>query len=278
MISSPLQQLNLNDNRLDDLTGVETFTRLEGLSAERNQLRDISAVTAVAGLKSLNLRQNDVSDISNISGLTSLETLIVDGNEIATLDSLAGLKQLKILVLGSSVQVLTADGQAPPPPRILDNPIRDARALTSLPTFSNPFVSKDQLSVRFTIFPDTGDAGGAMLDALAAGQDAGTLIEGSAVRVATSTEFTFTPIGGGQSEPIRFMGGIMPNELEPVLWAAVLFPARKKIGIALVPPATPTESLDRTAAAKRISANKIQVLGPALIGFPMEIMVEAKAV
>lgn len=34
-----------------------------------------------------------------------------------------------------------------------------------------------------------------------------------------------------EPEALRFVGGMAENTLEPVLWAAVLLPRRKKIGV-----------------------------------------------
>jgi hypothetical protein len=276
MLASPLRQIDLSGNQLDDLAGIDTFTRLESLGAERNRLRDISAIASLAGLKALQLRKNQVSDIQPIAGLTELQTLIIDGNQVETLDALAGLKQLRVLLLGASIPVSTVEGQPSPPPDITDNPIHDARALGHLKSFANPFVLFDRLLVRLTTLPDLADAGGAALDALAAGQDAGTLEEGEALRVGVSTEFRFTSANGVEPEALRFIGGLLENSLEPMLWTAVLLPKRKKIGIAFVSPTTPSQSLDRTHFARKIAANKLQILGPALLGIPPEIVVEVR--
>ena len=277
MIASPLQTLELQDNTLDDLDGIQTFTRLESLNAADNKLRDITMLAGLAGLRGLNLRQNQIEDIGVLTGLNRMQSLLIDGNRIQSLEPLRGKTELGILVLGASLPVSTVEGQPPPPPRITDNPIREARALASLPRLANPFIAADRLTVRLTLLPDAGDAGGAVLTELAAGREAGVLIEGVATRIANSTEFRFVANGAAAPEPLKFIGILAPDDLEPVSWVGVLLRNRRKIGVAAAPPATPAETLDRRALAQRVMANRFALFPLALLGMPMEIVVEAKA-
>jgi hypothetical protein len=278
MIASPLQKLELHDNLLDDLGGIETFTRLEGINAERNKLRDITMLAGLAGLRSLNLRQNDIEDISALAGLNRLQSLILDGNRIRSLEPLRGKTELAILILGASLPVSTVEGQPTPPPKITDNPIRDGRALASLPRLTNPFIAADRLTVRLTLFPDAGDDAGAVLNQLAAGQDAGTLIEGVATRIGDSTEFRFLANGAEASEPLKFVGILVDSGLEQVNWVGVFLRDRRKMGVAAVRPSTPGETLDRRTFAQRVASNLLALFPIALLGMPMEIMIEAKAI
>jgi hypothetical protein len=277
MIASPLQTLELQENVLDDLGGIETFTRLESLNAAQNKLRDITMLAGLAGLRGLNLRQNQLEDLGAIAGLNRLQSLVVDGNRVQSLEPLRGKTELGILILGASLPVSTVEGQPPPPPKITDNPIREARALASLPRLANPFIAADRLTVRLTVLPDMGDAGGAVLTELAAGRDAGVLIEGVATRIGNSTEFRFVANGAAAPEPLKFIGILAPDDLEPVSWVGVLLRNRRQIGVAAAPPSTPAETLDRRTLAQRVMANRFALFPLALLGMPMEIVVEAKA-
>jgi hypothetical protein len=278
MIASPLQKIELQNNLLDDLGGIETFTRLEAINTEHNKLRDITVLAGLAGLRSLNLRQNEIEEIGALAGLNRLQSLFLDGNRIQSLEPLRGKTELSILILGASLPVSTVEGEPAPPPKITDNPIRDGRALASLPRLANPFIAADRLTVRLTLLPEAG--GGPpleVLNQLAAGQDAGTVIEGIATRLGDSTEFQFIPNGAGAAERMRFAGIVAGTEFDPVSWVGVLLRDRRKIGVAAAPTSTPRETLDRRAFAQRVLPNPFSLLPIALIGMPPEILVEARA-
>ena len=73
-------------------------------------------------------------------------------------------------------------------PVVVDAP-KIGRALANLPRLANPFIAADRLTVRLTLFPDAGDGAKAVLNQLAAGQDAGTLIDGFVVVDRSGRQF-----------------------------------------------------------------------------------------
>ena len=63
--------------------------RLENLDLADNQITDISALSGLRRLEVLDLRTNDVTDTALLSEMTHLKNLYVRGN-----DNLSNLKQL----------------------------------------------------------------------------------------------------------------------------------------------------------------------------------------
>lgn len=98
-----LVQLDVANNTLTSLDGIECFVGLERLCCSRNHLKRIdSALCSVRTLRYLDLSGNFVAHIpKRIAGLELLETLNLSGN------SLSSLKEVDVLSTLTNLQVLT---------------------------------------------------------------------------------------------------------------------------------------------------------------------------
>lgn len=96
--ATPIQNLNgleildLSFNQLTDLEIASPF--LKELNVEGNRLYDLSFVRDLDDLMKLDLRDNEFSDLSPLADLTSLTHLNIRGNQIKSIDALAGLANL----------------------------------------------------------------------------------------------------------------------------------------------------------------------------------------
>ena len=224
MIDAPLRKIRAEKTRLDDLTGLEGFSRLELLQHDFGRLRDIGALASAAGLRVLLVRGNQIADLAPLRAVTNLETLCVEGNKIQTLDPLRELHALSAVVIGRDD--FRGDGEGEPD--FMDNPIVDARALGELPRLSNPLTSASQL--RLKLFDDQG-----------------VLQEtGPATRIGNTNRFQFTSDGHGDSEQVLVAGlkewtdlNIFPT---PIVVTAVHF-ATRGLAVACTQPDDRSKSL-----------------------------------
>ena len=85
--------------RIQDLTGLEAFKKLEKVSLLDNEIEDISPLQDLVNLKHLNLGANSIKDISALKGLKKLEYLYIWNNNITDISPLQDLTELKELSL-----------------------------------------------------------------------------------------------------------------------------------------------------------------------------------
>ncbi len=79
-----LQGLDLDDNELDTLRGIERLPRLRWLSVKDNKITDISALAGIR-LDTLDLRDNQISDVRPLAHLLDAESfpeLNLSGNPV----------------------------------------------------------------------------------------------------------------------------------------------------------------------------------------------------
>ena len=122
-----LNELNLTDNFISDLSPLAGLTNLEKLYLGANQVSDLSPLAGLTNLELLWLWNNQISDLSPLAGLTNLEWLGLAGNQISDLSPLAGLTNLKWLFL-------------------LDNQISDLSPLAGLMDLFGLYLSENQIS------------------------------------------------------------------------------------------------------------------------------------
>lgn len=87
-------KLDVFDNGLTSLPGIEYFTGLTDLYCDSNQLTELD-LTGLTSLKTLNCRNNDLTEL-DVNGLTNLMTLRCYENQLAELDvtTLSNLNKL----------------------------------------------------------------------------------------------------------------------------------------------------------------------------------------
>jgi len=75
-----IQGLNLSNNNIKDLDGIENFTNLRTLNMNNNKIRSIKNIEKLKELRFVSFRNNNVSEIEEIKELTKLEYLDLSGN------------------------------------------------------------------------------------------------------------------------------------------------------------------------------------------------------
>lgn len=97
-----LRSLDLSNNAISDLTPLAGMTKLEQFRAERNQIRELSPLAGLSNLYDLSLTGNEITDISALEGLSCLNQVDLINNRITDLSPLAGKEELiKLNVYGN---------------------------------------------------------------------------------------------------------------------------------------------------------------------------------
>jgi len=127
-------KLNLYDNQLTDLKGLEKLTQLTQLSLYNNQLTDLTGLEKLTQLRTLHLGGNPLTDLTRLEKLTQLTYLSISNSQLTKLtDGVEKLTQLENLDLG-------------------DNKLTDVKGLkkltnlTTLFLFNNPALTKAQIA------------------------------------------------------------------------------------------------------------------------------------
>lgn len=94
--------LNLNSNKLQDISDVGKLTKLDALNLSENNISDISKIANLKSLKWLDLKFNKISEISAIQNMLILVKLYLDSNIISNINSLKKLPELKELTLSGN--------------------------------------------------------------------------------------------------------------------------------------------------------------------------------
>ena len=97
-----LRSLDLNDNRIADVTALGPLTILEDLTLNGNNVSDVSALGQLTALKQLRLSNNRVMDVSALGRLTALEELRLGNNRISDATALGSLTALRELHIGDN--------------------------------------------------------------------------------------------------------------------------------------------------------------------------------
>lgn len=92
--------LMADHNKITSLKGIENMTELIGLTAFDNQISDIGALSGASGIRYLDLGKNQLRDISPIAQMQSGRfALLLDDNQISNLSALPVDNEYEALVL-----------------------------------------------------------------------------------------------------------------------------------------------------------------------------------
>ena len=98
-----LQRLELDNNRIADLTPLADLTNLKTLVLRNNQIADVSPLAQSTTLQVLMLTSNQrIADVSPLASLTNLRWLCLTENLVADVSPLASLASLERLWLTSN--------------------------------------------------------------------------------------------------------------------------------------------------------------------------------
>ncbi len=97
---SIIEELNLENNNLTSIDGIENFTSLNTLHLENNSINELKPLLPLKKLERLYLRRNKITEIKDINNLNHLKVLDLSENEISKISSLSELIELEVLDLG----------------------------------------------------------------------------------------------------------------------------------------------------------------------------------
>ncbi|MCJ8272266.1 MAG: hypothetical protein MJK04_23055, partial [Psychrosphaera sp.] len=89
---SALQWLNLQENAIDNLSGLETLSNLKTLVLDDNLITDLTRLSGLGKLETLSLSNNLFSDLSPLYGLTNLKKVYVRNNPNLSCEQIELLK------------------------------------------------------------------------------------------------------------------------------------------------------------------------------------------
>ena len=81
-LGKTLEELDLYDNLIKDISGLDDFTKLTSLDFSFNKIKRIRRVNHLMQLKDLYFVQNRISIIEGLEGLSNLRNLELGGNRI----------------------------------------------------------------------------------------------------------------------------------------------------------------------------------------------------
>ena len=96
---SLLQKLEIDDNRIVDISPLAGLSHLQTLNLHENQINDISSLVGLTSLQILSLHENQISDITFLANLSNLQWLNLHSNQISDISPLVGLTSLQYLIL-----------------------------------------------------------------------------------------------------------------------------------------------------------------------------------
>ena len=97
-----LERLDLSDNALAELVGIEAHARLRELDLSDNRIGAAGPLAALTALERPDLSGNRVTDIAPLAGLAALRVLVLDGNAVSDLGPMTHLASLEHLALAAT--------------------------------------------------------------------------------------------------------------------------------------------------------------------------------
>jgi Leucine-rich repeat (LRR) protein len=101
--ASSLSNLLLSRNEITSLDGLKGLEMLSSLRVSENRLSDISVLESAARIQSLHLDDNLIKDLSPLSQLEQLRILLVANNRISSIEDIEGLRNLEGLNLHGNI-------------------------------------------------------------------------------------------------------------------------------------------------------------------------------
>ena len=107
-LNIPLETLHLENNNLDDITPISTYTGITELVLFNNNIVNINNLAGMTGLSEIDLSDNSIVDFSDLLTIVNLEFIDLSNNQIISIPDLVTLDDtfwphLSILDLHSNV-------------------------------------------------------------------------------------------------------------------------------------------------------------------------------
>mgnify|MGYP001253523912 CR=1 FL=1 len=120
--------LQLENNQLTSVKGLEKLTQLWGVGLKNNQLTDVKGLEKLTKLEELGLENNQLTDVKGLEKLTQLDGLFLDGNQLTDVKGLEKLTKLTRLFLKDNPDLTKAQidelKKALPKCTIISNPTK----------------------------------------------------------------------------------------------------------------------------------------------------------
>ncbi|WP_373496710.1 COR domain-containing protein [Aquiflexum sp.] len=144
-----LTQLNLANNNLTEIKGLDALTQLTALSFEHNQITEIKGLEAFIELTWLTFENNRITEIKGLDALSQLTHLNLANNRITELKGLDALSQLTDLYLWNNhlteikgLDTLTKLNQL----SLVGNQLPEIKGLDALTKLNRLYLGNNQLT------------------------------------------------------------------------------------------------------------------------------------
>ena len=260
VVKTTLTTLDLSENDLTRLDGLESLAALETLALDRNRVKllDAGAFAGLANLRVLRMEENGLRSLAHFDALVSLRALHLGGNrvgEVSELEKLASLAELGELTLAGN-PVTRKQVYRPMALRHCEKlHTLDARAVTA--------IEREHVEYLFSPVDGTGAAPDASY-----GDEPGHFIEGGHFIVASGTsDAEFRSSRDQKNSRDKNAGeASFTSEVAYVNFASPRFPTEPKSAFSSHPetsfPAIPPRASHRTsrgvASAARTSAVAVE--------------------
>ncbi|CAL6022794.1 Conserved_hypothetical protein [Hexamita inflata] len=97
-----LQELKLENNKLEDTSQFGNLTELQVLDLENNLIQNVDSLKGLVNLTILYLSKNQIQNVEPLKGLVNLTILFLLSNQIQNIEPLKGLVNLTSLFLSSN--------------------------------------------------------------------------------------------------------------------------------------------------------------------------------
>lgn len=101
-----LEELQLKNNNLSDLSSLSGLTGLKNLQVDRNSLSNLSFVEKLSNLQSLSASQNQLTNLKDFINLSNLQEVIINNNAVDDLSSFEKLLDKGLFNLSVNDQVI----------------------------------------------------------------------------------------------------------------------------------------------------------------------------
>jgi len=147
-LAPQLEELELYDNLIKHISGLDPYTQLHSLDLSYNKLKHIKNISTLKNLTHLYFVQNRISKIENLESLTKLTYLELGANKIKEIEGLDNLTNLTSLWLGQNRITTLQNLQSLTALRTLSiqaNRLTSLSGIKTLPQLTELYISDNQI-------------------------------------------------------------------------------------------------------------------------------------